>query len=59
MSVDITNHLVPWVQVKQWLRNAWAEGFVEGHEYTEDNNDWANEFGPLPTIPGNPYEGNA
>ena len=26
MNVDITNHLVPWTQVKEMLKGAWDEG---------------------------------
>ena len=30
MAVDITNHLIPYTQVKRMLANAWDEGYEEG-----------------------------
>ena len=30
MAVDITNHLIPYTQVKRMLANAWDEGYDAG-----------------------------
>ena len=30
MSIDITNHLIPYTTVKQMLATAWDEGYNEG-----------------------------
>ena len=30
MNVDITNHLIPWTQVKRMLKRAWDEGYDDG-----------------------------
>ena len=31
MSIDITNHLIPYTQVKRMLEQAWEEGFEAGN----------------------------
>lgn len=30
MAVDITNHLIPYTQVKRMLEQAWGEGYEAG-----------------------------
>ena len=30
MAVDITNHLIPYAQVKRMLANAWDQGYEAG-----------------------------
>ena len=37
MAVDITNHLIPYTQVKRMLEQAWAEGYETG---TDDALAW-------------------
>ena len=32
MAVDITNHLIPYAQVKRMLEQAWAEGYEAGSD---------------------------
>ena len=32
MAVDITNHLIPYTQVKRMLANAWNEGYEAGSD---------------------------
>ena len=32
MAVDITNHLIPYTQVKRMLEKAWAEGYEAGSD---------------------------
>ena len=32
MSVDITNHPIPWSQVQKMLAHAWDEGYEVGWE---------------------------
>ena len=32
MAVDITNHLIPYTQVKGMLKQAWAEGYEAGSD---------------------------
>lgn len=47
---------IPWHRAKQMLKRAWDEGFADGLEYAEDNDTWANEFGPIPSDVMNPYD---
>ena len=35
MSIDITNHLIPYKQVKQMLATAWDEGYEAGSNDVE------------------------
>ena len=37
MAVDITNHLIPYTQVKRMLEQAWYEGYATG---TDDAHAW-------------------
>ena len=32
MAVDITNHLIPYTQVKRMLANAWDQGYEAGSD---------------------------
>lgn len=32
MAVDITNHLIPYTQVKRMLKQAWDEGYEAGSD---------------------------
>ena len=32
MSIDITNHLIPYTQVKRMLANAWDQGYEAGSD---------------------------
>ena len=45
MAVDITNHLIPYTQVKRMLAKAWDEGYATGQ------NDYSMES-------DNPYRDN-
>ena len=37
MAVDITNHLIPYTQVKRMLEQAWDEGYDAGELDAMDN----------------------
>lgn len=38
MAVDITNHLIPYTQVKQMLATAYKTGFHAGIKWAEERN---------------------
>lgn len=58
MSVDITNHLIPWTQVKRMLKGAWAEGYDAGttdssnYEDVRDGHAYYDDYEETP----NPYQ---
>ena len=39
MSIDITNHLIPYTQVKRMLANAWDQGQADERDYTQTVED--------------------
>ena len=58
MAVDITNHLIPYTQVKRMLEQAWGEGHEAGwsdahawHDVTEGHVE-SDEYEDTP----NPYQ---
>ena len=56
MAVDITNHLIPWVQVKRMLAKAWDEGRLAEVDYMDEYEDWCDGISShMPTPPPNPY----
>ena len=56
MAVDITNHLIPYTQVKRMLAKAWDEGAKAEGDYRDSIWDWQeriSDYNPEP--PPNPY----
>ena len=57
MAVDITNHLIPYTQVKQMLANAWDQGYEAGIDdaraFDAVNENWF-EYDEYEDTP-NPY----
>ena len=49
MAVDITNHLIPYAQVKRMLAKAWDEGYAEGA---------LTGYSPMADYATNPYREN-
>ena len=57
MAVDITNHLIPYTQVKQMLTTAWDEGREAERNYTTAFNNWREHITDhMPEPPTNPYQ---
>ena len=58
MAVDITNHLIPYTQVKRMLANAWDEGYEAGSDdaraFDAVTESWV-EFDEYEDTP-NPYQ---
>ena len=58
MAVDITNHLIPYTQVKRMLEQAWDKGYEAGSDDTRAFNDVTEgcaEFDEYEDTP-NPYQ---
>ena len=56
MAVDITNHLIPYTQVKRMLANAWDEGREAERNYTTAFDNWREHITDhIPEPPTNPY----
>ena len=56
MAVDITNHLIPYAQVKRMLANAFDEGERKAYEYDSALADWHDHITDhIPKPPTNPY----
>ena len=56
MAVDITNHLIPYTQVKRMLEQAWYEGRAAERNYTTAFDNWREHItNHLPSPPTNPY----
>ena len=56
MSIDITNHLIPYTTVKQMLTNAWDEGREAERNYTTAFDNWREHITDhIPEPPTNPY----
>ena len=59
MSIDITNHLIPYTTVKQMLTNAWDEGRAAEQNYTTAFDNWREHITEhIPKPPTNPYQDN-
>ena len=59
MSIDITNHLIPYTQVKQMLATAWDEGRAAERNYTTAFDNWREHITDhIPEPPNNPYREN-
>ena len=59
MAVDITNHLIPYTQVKRMLANAWDEGRAAERNYTTAFDNWREHITDhRPDPPTNPYREN-
>ena len=57
MAVDITNHLIPYTQVKRMLANAWDQGQADERDYTSAFDNWREHITDhLPEPPNNPYQ---
>ena len=57
MAVDITNHLIPYAQVKRMLEQAWNEGRLAEADYLDEYEDWCNNISDhMPEPPTNPYQ---
>ena len=57
MSIDITNHLIPYTQVKRMLANAWDQGYEAGSDDArafDDATDGHVDFDEYEDTP-NPY----
>ena len=57
MAVDITNHLIPYAQVKRMLANAWDQGYEAGSDDArafDDVTDGHVDFDEYEDTP-NPY----
>ena len=56
MAVDITNHLIPYTQVKRMLEQAWDQGQADERDYMTAFNSWREHITDhLPEPPPNPY----
>ena len=56
MAVDITNHLIPYTQVKRMLAAAWEEGRGAERNYTTAFNNWREHITDYrPDPPAKPY----
>ena len=56
MAVDITNHLIPYTQVKQMLEQAWDEGQADERDYISAFDNWREHITEhIPATPTNPY----
>ena len=59
MSIDITNHLIPYTQVKRMLEQAWDEGQEAERDYTLAFDNWRDHITDhTPEPPTNPYRDN-
>ena len=57
MAVDITNHLIPYAQVKRMLAKAWNEGRLAEADYLDEYEDWCDHISDhMPEPPNNPYQ---
>ena len=56
MAVDITNHLIPYTQVKRMLANAWDQGQADERDYITAFDNWREHITVYrPDPPTNPY----
>ena len=59
MAVDITNHLIPYAQVKRMLEQAWDQGQADERDYMTAFNNWREHITDhMPATPTNPYQDN-
>ena len=59
MAVDITNHLIPYTQVKQMLEQAWDQGQADERDYMTAFDNWRDHITDhIPKPPTNPYRDN-
>ena len=59
MAIDITNHLIPYTQVKRMLANAWDQGQADERDYMTAFNNWREHITDhRPDPPTNPYRDN-
>ena len=57
MAVDITNHLIPYTQVKRMLEQAWDEGQAAERNYKTAFDNWREHITDhIPEPPANPYQ---
>ena len=56
MAIDITNHLIPYTQVKRMLEQAWDQGQADERDYTSAFDNWREHItNHIPKPPTNPY----
>ena len=56
MAVDITNHLIPYTQVKRMLEQAWDQGQADERDYITAFDNWREHITDhMPEPPRNPY----
>ena len=59
MAIDITNHLIPYTQVKRMLKQAWDQGQEAERDYTSAFDNWREHITDhCPEPPPNPYQDN-
>ena len=59
MAVDITNHLIPYAQVKRMLEQAWDQGQADERDYMTAFDNWREHITDhTPEPPANPYRDN-
>ena len=60
MSIDITNHLIPYTQVKRMLEQAWDQGQADERDYITAFDNWREHITDhCPEPPTNPYQEDA